>query len=138
MSVLYLPEPLRTRIASWVSAGYPLETCGLLIGRQNGAGVTVSETIAARNLNRERAQDRFELDPEAFIEADRQARDAGLELVGVWHSHPDHPPRPSATDRSFAWEGWSYLILSVDSKGVEDMRSWRLADDDFVEEAILP
>ena len=136
MCVLRLPEPLRMRIAGWVSAGYPLETCGLLIGQSNNAEVVVGDAIAARNLNRERAHDRFELDPRAFFDAERMARHAGLELVGVWHSHPDHPPRPSATDRAFAWQGWSYLIFSVASGGVAEMRCWRLENEEFVEQEV--
>lgn len=136
MPILHLPASLQTRIESWVRAGYPRETCGLLIGRLLGGGPEVCDATACHNLNSVRAEDRFELDPQDFIKADQAARDVGLELVGIWHSHPDHPARPSATDREFAWEGWSYLILSVERDGVRDVRSWRLEDEDFVEEAI--
>jgi proteasome lid subunit RPN8/RPN11 len=59
-----------------------------------------------------------------------------LEIIGIWHSHPDHPARPSETDRAAAWEGWSYLIASVTKHGVADLRSWRLQGKDFVEENI--
>jgi proteasome lid subunit RPN8/RPN11 len=61
-----------------------------------------------------------------------------LEVVGVWHSHPDHPARPSETDRNGAWEGWSYLILSVTAEGVPDLRSWRLRGEHFEEEDVRP
>lgn len=138
MATLHLPHYFRAWLEDRVRAGYPRETCGLLLGRQNGAGVEVCDVIAARNLNEERAEDRFELNPEDFLQADRAARAAGLELVGIWHSHPDHPAQPSVTDREFAWEGWSYLILSVGRGGVQDVRSWRLADEEFVEEEVRP
>ena len=68
----------------------------------------------------------------------REPRAAGLEVVGVWHSHPDHSAQPSETDRSAAWEGWSYLILSVTSEGVTESRSWRLREEAFIEEVIEP
>lgn len=136
MATLHLPDHFRTWLEQRARAGYPRETCGLLVGRQSGAEVDVRAVVAARNLNTERAEDRFELDPQAFLEADQAARDAGLELVGIWHSHPDHPALPSATDHASAWEGWSYLILSVDGSGVQGVQSWRLADGKFEEEEV--
>ncbi len=119
-----------------VCAGYPEETCGLLLGRRNEDLVEVLELVQARNLNRERARDRYELDPDAFLAADTQARARGREVVGVWHSHPDHPARPSATDRARAWPDWSYVIASVNPTGLQELRSWRLHDGDFIEEVV--
>ena len=114
------------------SAGYPSETCGLLIGRDS----TVARAVPARNLNRERAGDRYELDPADHFAAEQEARAEGLEVIGVWHTHPDHPARPSETDRAAAWPGWSYLILAVIAGGVTDIRSWQLAGEHFTEQAI--
>lgn len=133
--MLVLPPFLRDELGARVSAGYPNETCGLLIGRRVGDGAEVSRVLQARNLNVERARDRYELDPDDFLLGDEGARAEGLEIVGIWHSHPDHPAVPSETDRARAWEGWSYLILSVTSAGVADSRSWRLSGERFVEEA---
>ncbi|MBI2313754.1 MAG: M67 family metallopeptidase [Betaproteobacteria bacterium] len=138
MATLQLSGELKARIENLVRTGYPHETCGLLIGRQANGTVSVTEALAARNLNRERARDRFELDPQAFLDADRHARDTGQEVVGIWHSHPDHPARPSEIDRSLAWPGWSYVILSVSRDGIQDFRSWRLAGNRFEEEVIAP
>jgi proteasome lid subunit RPN8/RPN11 len=138
MGELLLAEELREHLRAAVQAGYPRETCGLLIGRQDGGGTTVREVIRARNLCTARASDRYELDPKDFLAADREARAAGLEIVGIWHSHPDHPARPSETDRAGAWQGWSYLIASVTRDGVGELRSWRLRGDDFEEEHIRP
>lgn len=121
-----------------VHAGYPLETCGLLVGQQSNDQIQVSRVVQAQNLNKERAHDRYELAPQDFIAADTEAQKAGLEIVGVWHSHPDHPARPSEVDRKSAWEGWSYLIMAVNHDGVHDMRSWRLVSERFVEESIEP
>lgn len=136
MNRLCLETGLEECLQKMVCAGYPEETCGLLIGRQMEATVQVLDLVQARNLNRERAQDRYELDPDALLVADIRARDQGLEIVGIWHSHPDHPAKPSEMDRARAWAGWSYVIASVSQEGVEDLRSWRLYEGDFIEEAI--
>lgn len=133
---LELPAPLRGQLERWVRAGYPHETCGLLLGLRNGVETEVKEAMLARNLNVERAQDRYELDPEDYLAADSRARRAGMEIVGIWHSHPEHPALPSPTDLAQGWEGWSYLILSVTRDGVADLRSWRLQGDRFVEEEV--
>ena len=138
MTTLQLPEYARTALEGMAHAGYPSETCGLLVGQQTNDHVEVSRVVQARNLNRERAHDRYELDPQDFIAADKQACDEGLEIVGVWHSHPDHSAQPSETDRESAWEGWSYLIVAVKHDGVHDLRCWRLASERFVEECIEP
>ncbi len=138
MTTLHLPQSARKELEDIVYAGYPLETCGLLVGQQLNDHVEVSRVVQAQNLNKKRAHDRYELAPQDFIAADTEAQKAGLEIVGVWHSHPDHPARPSETDRESAWEGWSYLILAVKHDGVHDLRSWRLASAQFVEESIEP
>ncbi|MGH8582401.1 MAG: M67 family metallopeptidase [Gammaproteobacteria bacterium] len=138
MTVLKLPGEVRARIESHAHAGYPEETCGLLIGHQADGVVSVCAAPPARNVNRERPEDRYELDPLAMLRADRDARCRGLEVVGVWHTHPDHAAQPSATDRAAAWEGWSYLIVSVTRRGVGEVRSWRLAGDAFREEGVEP
>ena len=134
MAIIKLPESMRKRIAAAVTAGYPHETCGLLIGRQGVRAVEVLDSLQAANLNQERPGDRYELDPKAMLAADRDARSRGLEIVGVWHSHPDHPAEPSETDREAAWEGWSYLIVSVARDGINAIRSWRLDGGQFYEE----
>ncbi|MEA3277201.1 MAG: M67 family metallopeptidase [Pseudomonadota bacterium] len=133
---LRLPPALKELLEALVRAGYPEETCGLLLGRQAEGTVEVLDLKQARNLNRERARDRYELDPADFLAADQAARDRGHQIVGIWHSHPDHPARPSANDRARAWAGWSYLIVSVTPDGVRELRSWRLNDGDFIEEVL--
>jgi proteasome lid subunit RPN8/RPN11 len=133
---VHLSATLRACLEAMVCAGYPCETCGLLLGVRTGNAVEVKEVVQARNLNRERTRDRYELDPEDFLAADARARRLGIEIVGIWHSHPDHPACPSATDRTGAWAGWSYVIVSVGADGVQAYRSWRLNDDQFVEEGI--
>ena len=116
--------------------GYPHEVCGLLIGRETTAGTLVARVTQARNLRKDRPADRYDLDPDDFLIADAAARRQNLDVVGIWHTHPDHPPKPSQTDLVSAWEGYSYVILSVRRDGVAAVRSWRLAGSGFAEQAI--
>ncbi len=134
--MLLMPNPMGENLNALVRQGYPREVCGLLLGVCRGDENVVSQVRQARNLNVERARDRYELDPEDFLAADREARAAGLDIVGIWHAHPDQPARPSATDRDGAWPGWSYLIVSVSREGVGEIRSWRLNGGEFEEEKI--
>lgn len=133
---LEFPARQRARIEVWACSRYPLEACGLLLGRSTGARVTVVDVRLARNLVP--ARDRYELDPLDHLDAEEHAREHGLEVVGVWHSHPDHPAVPSESDRAGAWEGWSYAIVSVNADEVLALRSWRLAGAVFDEEEVLP
>lgn len=136
--VLHLNAALQQQLHGWAREGYPLECCGLLLGNAGAGVVRVEEVMRARNANAQRGHDRYEIDAEDFLHADLHARERQLEIVGVWHTHPDHPARPSATDREQAWDGWSYLILSVSASGVQALRSWRLYGPDFVEEEVQP
>ncbi len=136
MNRISLPAPMREELAAIAVDGYPYETCGVLVGACADDGVRVEKVFQARNLNTERARDRYVLDPDDLMSADLAAREAGLEIIGFWHTHPDHPARPSETDREAAWDGYSYIILSVSGSRVEDLRSWRLNGEGFVEEQV--
>ncbi len=133
---LWLTGVQRRDLAYLVEASYPFEACGLLVGSADTERVDVQDVFHARNLNVERARDRFLLDPDDHMAADRSARARGLDIVGIWHSHPDHPARPSITDLEAAWEGFSYLIISTTASGANDFRSWRLQGGKFIEEKI--
>ncbi|MDX1578260.1 MAG: M67 family metallopeptidase [Gemmatimonadota bacterium] len=132
-----LPTALRRRIEKWARTAYPLEACGLLIGTTGDERLRVEAVRLARNLERERPADRYELDPRAFLRADRDARAAGLEVIGFWHSHPDAPAAPSETDRTAAWPGYAYLIVSVRSGRMAESRSWTLVDEEFLEGDVI-
>ena len=133
---LCLPSHLRSRLVCLVEAAYPFEACGVMVGLADPRQVSVTDVFHARNLNVERARDRFLLDPDDYMAADRAARERGLDIVGIWHSHPDHPARPSITDLEAAWEGYSYLIISTSAAGSNVFRSWRLHDGRFQEEKV--
>ena len=133
---LRLSAELRRELEQAAVAGHPHEVCGLLVGRAGGGVSVVQRVTRARNLAVGRLADRYTLDPRDFLEADRQARRDGLDIIGVWHTHPDHPARPSSTDLEAAWEGYSYLILSVHRDGVADFRAWRLEGAAFREQPL--
>ncbi len=121
-------------IIKHAESGYPEEVCGVLIGKKG----SITNFKECRNLNYERARDRYELDPLSFKEADDWTRSNGMEILGVYHSHPDHPPRPSGFDRERAWPDWVYIILSIIGGKYNDGRAWILKDFDssFQEEKI--
>ena len=114
------------------AASYPVEGCGVLLGRF-GAEPSVVEAMPGRNLVTERARDRYELDPLDILAAERGARERGLDVVGFWHTHPDHPARPSGFDTERAWPDYVYAICSVTAEGVADLRWWRLEGEAFAE-----
>jgi proteasome lid subunit RPN8/RPN11 len=132
---LRLSGALRAALTGLCAEGYPHEVCGLLVGIVDARVSRVLRVARARNLATCR-RDHYRLDPATFVAVDEVARDDGLEIVGFWHSHPDHPARPSLTDLEAAWEGYSYLIASVARDGVRELRAWRLAGDRFVEQSI--
>jgi proteasome lid subunit RPN8/RPN11 len=113
---------------------YPNECCGALIGRDG----VVSETLALPNTTEEGPRRRFLVRPGDYRAAEARAREAGQELLGFYHSHPDHPARPSQYDLDHAWPFFSYVIVSILNGSAADLRSWRLREDrsQFDEEAI--
>ena len=138
MAVLRLPAEVRDGIIRAAQAGYPDEVCGLLLGRQDAGVVTVCALHPTRNIHPERTIDRFLIEPQDYLAAEAVAAARQLQVVGIWHSHPDHPPKPSATDREFAWPGWSYPIVAVNAGVAGRLRSWRLDGNEFSEEEVLP
>jgi proteasome lid subunit RPN8/RPN11 len=111
------------------ATSYPDECCGVLIGRILGDSTVVERLLSVDNERNESRHNRYLINPETVLAAHKEARALGLDVVGYYHSHPDHPARPSEFDREHAWPGVSYLIVSVEKGSVADARSWRLADD---------
>ena len=104
---------------------YPNECCGALIGRDGVA----TETLALPNMTEEGPRRRFKVRPQDYRVAEGRAAQLGSELLGFYHSHPDHPARPSQTDLDYAWPFFSYVIVSVLEGVSGDMTSWRLRED---------
>lgn len=111
------------------SVSYPDECCGVLIGRTSADATVVERVLSVGNERQDSRHNRFLISPETVLAAHKEARALGLDVVGYYHSHPDHPARPSEFDREHAWPGMSYLIVSVEKRKVVEARSWRLADD---------
>ncbi len=105
-------------------AAYPHEGCGVLIGAYEGDAVVVREATSARNLWTQRLADRYDMDPADIQAADRSARARGLDVVGFWHSHPDHPARPSQLDSERSWADYAYLIVNTVAGGSGDLNAF--------------
>jgi len=104
---------------------YPNECCGALIGRDG----VVTAIYALPNTTEEGPRRRFLVRPSDYRDAEQRAAHAGGDLLGFYHSHPDHPARPSQYDLDHAWPFFSYVIVSVRNGVSEDMTSWRLRED---------
>ncbi|MDQ7005020.1 MAG: M67 family metallopeptidase [Ghiorsea sp.] len=109
--------------------GYPNEICGLLVGTVSAEGWQVAEVREVENINQERAADRFQLDPAGYQAIDSELRRSGQEIIGVFHSHPDCPAKPSPTDLTSAWEGFVYPIVSVVQGQVAEVHCWVVTDE---------
>jgi proteasome lid subunit RPN8/RPN11 len=127
-------------IAAHGERDYPYECCGLLIGRFVGQGSkTVIETYPISNAREEAAKrKRFLIRPEELLQGEKYAAKANLDIVGFYHSHPDHPAVPSQYDLEHAWPSYSYIVVGVAGGQREDFRSWELEADRsrFTEEEI--
>jgi proteasome lid subunit RPN8/RPN11 len=120
---------------------YPNECCGALLGRDDvdgdvtsaaGVRLPIREIVALFPLTNRREDsphNRFSITAEDVRDAEKVATQQKLDVVGWYHSHPDHPARPSQYDREHAWPWYSYVIVSVANGKPEDMTSWRLSDD---------
>ena len=104
---------------------YPHECCGALVGR----GGIVSATVALPNTTDEGPRRRFLVRPSDYRLAEQRAAEIGGDLLGFYHSHPDHPARPSPYDLDHAWPTFAYVIVSVRSGAAGDMTVWWLKDD---------
>ena len=95
---------------------YPHECCGVLLGRMEGDGArVVTATARAGNTRSDSPQNRYNIDPKELIRIQREGRDRGEDIIGFYHSHPDHPAQWSMTDLAEAhWFGCSYVITSVE------------------------
>jgi proteasome lid subunit RPN8/RPN11 len=104
---------------------FPHECCGALIGRDDG----VVAAVPLPNTTEEGPRRRFLVRPADYRMAEQKATELGGELLGFYHSHPDHPARPSQFDLDHAWPNFAYVIVSVMSGAARDMTVWYLQDD---------
>ena len=104
---------------------YPHECCGALVGRDD----RVTAVVALPNTTEEGPRRRFLVRPSDYREAERRASELGAELLGFYHSHPDHPARPSQYDLDHAWPTFAYIIVAVAAATAGDVTVWYLKDD---------
>jgi len=113
----------------------------MILGYLAGKGKIVVEVIPTENVwNTEAATDfpgdrtteskkrQYAIAPQVMLQAQRKARDRSLNIIGIFHSHPDHPAIPSECDRLYAWQGYSYIIVTVQNGKAGELRSWSLDD----------
>ncbi len=110
---------------------YPNECCGFLLGRIKDEQFQVVRVLPATNMRGEEEQhNRFIITPEASFIAEKEARREGLDIIGHYHSHPDHPSRPSQYDLDHAtWPRSAFAIISVHHGAAKELTSWLLQDD---------
>jgi proteasome lid subunit RPN8/RPN11 len=110
---------------------YPQECCGVLLGKSEADGNHVRALVRAGNTRTDSAHNRYNIAPVELIRIQRQAREKGLDIVGFYHSHPDHPPQWSTTDFAEAhWLGCSYVITAVEKGTAKVTNSFLLTGTD--------
>jgi proteasome lid subunit RPN8/RPN11 len=122
--ISFKPEA-RSQMILMGEKGFPCEICGLMFGKA-GNTRTVIEVFECGNLNRLKPETRYDMDPKDYMKGEALARQKGLDVVGIFHSHPDHPDKASETDRQAAWPGFSYVIMSIQKGKFVSMKSWIL------------
>lgn len=108
-----IPRAEADQIIAHALVGYPFEVCGVLVGEAGASPRRVVRAVRVENRERESPRVRYQIAPEDLIRIQRQEREAGREIVGYYHSHPDHPALPSETDRRIAAEGLSDGVVHV-------------------------
>ncbi len=138
--ILIIPKDLISRIHAHGEQAYPEEGAGFLLGEysENGKRAVTSILPLANSREEGARHNRYLIAAEEYLKAEATADRLGLSLIGVFHSHPDHPNQPSEFDREWAQPFFSYVITSVQSGKAIQSRSWRLTEDrsKFEEEEI--
>jgi proteasome lid subunit RPN8/RPN11 len=125
--MIEIPSTLVRKIEAHAQEAFPEEGCGFLIGF-SGKPRRVLEMRRARNIASEDRRRRYRVDPLELLHADDDARKQGLDLIGIYHSHPNHPAVPSEFDRSHAASWYTYVILGIDDREPRDLTAWRFDD----------
>lgn len=135
MNIL-LDKEVFDRISEHAEEDYPNECCGFFFGRENDS----RKIIHARrvtNISDENQRKRFRISTEDYRGAEAFATEHGVDFLGVYHSHPDHPAEPSEHDRKVAMPFFSYVIVSVSGGKATEIRSWQLNEERKFEEEMI-
>ena len=135
---LILSSELLAKINTSVEESYPEEGAGFLLGLDGVARRVVSLYPLTNTREEAARRNRYLITPQDYLKGEMEAETLGLDIIGVYHSHPDHPNRPSEFDREWAQPFFSYVITSVQAGRAVESRSWRLSEDraQFIEEII--
>lgn len=127
---LVITSDIYNQITTHLQAAYPNEGAGLLLGQANGDGKTVKAILKFENKSEPGEQHhRYLITAQDMLRGETEAEKLGLDVIGVFHSHPDHPAHASDYDRDHALPWYSYLIVSVQKGQAAAARSWVLTDD---------
>ena len=130
MAFLEITADLLGKIHAHGEQAYPEEGAGLLLGKAHGERKQVLSILMFSNAREDGSRhNRYLLTPQDYLRGEGEAARLGLDVLGVFHSNPDHPNRPSEFDREWAMPWFSYLITSVESGRATGSRSWRLSED---------
>ena len=127
--MIELPAGLVEAIRRHGAETYPEECCGGLLGERRNGSVLVKRAEPVPNRGTELRQRRYTIDPLDYLRLERLAGEAGLSVVGIYHSHPDHPAVPSEFDREHAWPYFHYLIVAVEAGRAREFACWVLSED---------
>jgi len=129
--MLKLPQSAYDSLRRHGEETYPHECCGVLLGQMDGSARTVTSTARCGNTRTDSPQNRYNIDPRELVRIQREGRERGEDIVGFYHSHPDHPARWSQTDLADAhWFGCSYVITSVENGKAVLTNSFELTGND--------
>jgi proteasome lid subunit RPN8/RPN11 len=127
---IVVPADQFRRIEAHGEAAYPNEGAGFLLGHLNNNDVVIAFVLPMENRREAEAQhNRYSIEAKDYANAELEAAKRDLSLVGVFHSHPDHPARPSQFDLDYAWPNFSYFITSVQKGKADVTYAWRLRPD---------
>jgi len=124
-----LSSALDAEIRAHAARDYPFECCGALLGKVENGVKIVTTLRPMENVHEEGHERRFRIDSKTVFQLMREERAGGPAVLGFYHSHPDHPARPSAYDREWASPWYSYIIVAVSNGEPREMTCWTLDDD---------
>lgn len=126
-------DEVEIKLQKHVESEYPHEACGFMFGI-DGETRLIKSILPVSNISEDNKKRRFKISPTDYLKAETFALKNNLILLGIYHSHPDHPPIPSEHDLSAALPYFSYVISSVRYGYLDETKSWRLNDDKIFEE----
>lgn len=129
MMIIRISQSILQRINRHGEFDYPYECCGFLLGSDNDGIRHITDLRMQKNERDDSRENRFLISPEAFKDAERYADEMKIDLLGIYHSHPDHPADPSEFDREHAWPWFTYVIVSVNHGKAGALKAWQLKED---------